>query len=301
MTQLLVRQLPARARELARRLEDLLAGQEDPKLRGLAASVRLADPGEPYRIVATGQYSAGKSTILQALTGDTSIVTGADVTTTEVAEYRWGDVLLVDTPGVQAGLPAHDERAEQALRAADLVLFVVTVDLFDELGARHLRHVAVELGKARDMIVVVNKSGTLSADPAVRVDAVRQALGAGQPVPPVPPVVICDALDFLDARADADPELAAESGFDALPESMNRLVRGSARHARLRRPFDMLRAVVGDTRPLLGEDPAEQTAWSLLSRQRRALLGTRDRVDTVVAARAGELRSAMRVHGRSLR
>ena len=125
--------------------------------------------------MATGQYSAGKSTILQALTGDTSIVTGADVTTTEVAEYRWGDVLLVDTPGVQAGLPAHDERAEQALRAADLVLFVVTVDLFDELGARHLRHVAVELGKARDMIVVVNKSGTLSADP----DGPRRRRAAG--------------------------------------------------------------------------------------------------------------------------
>ena len=99
----------------------------------------------------------------------------------------------------------------------------------------------------------------------------------------------------LTPESNADPELAAESGFDALPESMNRLVRGSARHARLRRPFDMLRAVVGDTRPLLGEDPAEQTAWSLLSRQRRALLGARDRVDTVVAARAGELRSAMRV------
>jgi hypothetical protein len=291
VTQLLVRELPARARALAHRLEDLLAGQEDPKLRALVASVRLGDPGEAYRIVATGQYSAGKSTILRALTGDTAIVTGADVTTTEVAEYRWGDVLLVDTPGVQAGLPAHDERAEQALRAADLVLFVVTVDLFDELGARHLRHVALELGKARDMIVVVNKSGTLGADPTVRAGAVRQALGAGQPMPPV---VVCDALDFLDARADADPELAAESGFDALPESMNSLVRGSGQHARLRRPFEMLRAVVGDARPLLADDPAEQTAWSLLSRQRRALLGTRDRVEAVVASRSGDLRSALR-------
>jgi hypothetical protein len=241
--------------------------------------------------VATGQYGAGKSTILGTLTGDESIVTGADVTTTQVAEYRWGDVLLVDTPGVQAGRPEHDDRAEQALRSADLVLFVVTVDLFDELGARHLRHVAVELGKARDMIVVVNKSGTLHADPAVRVRAVRQALGDG---PLLPPVVICDALDFLDALADDDAELRAESGFDALPDTINRLVRGSGRHARLRRPFDLLRAVVGDALRLLADDPAEQTAWSLLGRQRRALLGTRDRVDTVVAARAGGFGSALR-------
>ncbi|MGZ4666826.1 MAG: GTPase [Frankiaceae bacterium] len=291
MTELLVRQLPGRARALASRLEGVLDSQEDPKLRRLAASVRLGEPGEPYRIVATGQYSAGKSTILRALTGDDSILTGADVTTTGVAEYRWGDVLLVDTPGVQAGLPEHDDRAEQSLRVADLVLFVVTVDLFDELGARHLRHVAIELGKARDMIVVVNKSGTLRADPSIRLGAVQQALGDGRTVPQV---VICDALDFLDALAEADAELRVESGFDALPESMNRLVRDSGRHARLRRPFDMLRAVVSDALQLLADDPAEQTAWSLLSRQRRALLATRDRVDTVAAARSGDFRSALR-------
>jgi len=68
VTELLVRQLPGRARALASRLEGVLDSQEDPKLRRLAASVRLGEPGEPYRIVATGQYSAGKSTILRALT-----------------------------------------------------------------------------------------------------------------------------------------------------------------------------------------------------------------------------------------
>ena len=188
MTDLLVRVLPARAQAINDRLRALLVATESAELIRLSETVTDIEVEAPYRIVTTGQYSAGKSKLLQALTGNAGIVSGADRTTSEVTAYKWGSVLLVDTPGVKAGLAEHDAKAEQALREADLVLFVVTVDLFDDRSAQHLRHVANDLGKLRDMVVVINKSGTLDAAKAIRTDAVMQALGESDVVPPI---VIC--------------------------------------------------------------------------------------------------------------
>ena len=86
----------------------------------------------------TGEYNAGKSSILSALTG-VEIFIDSDIATSDVRSYEWGDVLLVDTPGVKAGRAEHDEIAEIALSEADLVVFVLTVDLFDDVTATHLR------------------------------------------------------------------------------------------------------------------------------------------------------------------
>ena len=130
-------------------------------------------------LVFTGYHSSGKSTLIEALTNRRfDIPIGSGVTTDEVAEYDWdGDVRLVDTPGVHAGRPQHDERAERALQAADLVLFAVPVELFDDTLVAHLRDVLGRLGKSRQTIIVITKAGTMDAAPGHREAAIQQALG----------------------------------------------------------------------------------------------------------------------------
>lgn len=61
------------------------------------------------KLVFVGQYSAGKSSIIKMISGiETEI--GAGITTQESHVYKWNDLEIIDTPGIQTGLRAdHDE------------------------------------------------------------------------------------------------------------------------------------------------------------------------------------------------
>ena len=256
---------------------DLLRSAEDDRIPPLAESLSAARAGEPLRLVVTGEYNAGKSTILQALTGRDDILVDSDVSTSEVTEYQWKSVLLVDTPGVKAGVQEkHDELAEQALRDADLVLFVLTVDLFDDTTSEHLRHVAFELGKRQQLLVAINKSASMKAPPGLRESAVRGVLG---PRGDAVPVVECDARRYLRAVARDDDSSAERSGVPQLSSQLSGIVTGRGEQGRVRRPFDAVIAAIADAEPFLGDDPAEETFRRLLARRRRVVIRSVDRLD----------------------
>ena len=149
MNDLLYHSAPAVARDLSERLVGLIRNLRPDEASRLQRMLTV-DEHERPQMVLTGQYSSGKSTLIEALTdGAYQVPIGSAVTTKEVEVFDWdGLVDLVDTPGVQAGWQEHDERAEEALRSADLVLFTVTVDLFDDRLVEHLRHVTEDLRKA---------------------------------------------------------------------------------------------------------------------------------------------------------
>lgn len=120
----------------------------------------LAD-NQRTRIMLYGAYSAGKSTILNALVGE-EVASMADEPTTEVVtDYRWGDLIVQDTPGVNAPI-AHEAITEDALHGADLILFVLrageqdTQDVYDRL----LRIIA----SGKPILIVLNYE-TRSANP----------------------------------------------------------------------------------------------------------------------------------------
>ena len=53
------------------------------------------------RLAFVGQYSSGKSTIISALTGRKDIKIDANVATDHVSEYKWNNIVLMDTPGIR--------------------------------------------------------------------------------------------------------------------------------------------------------------------------------------------------------
>ena len=152
----LIHELPERAQLLLERAGHAIQRAQSDRVRHLATAL-VGDEEGPIGLVFTGQYNAGKSTLISALTGLRDIVIDSNVATNEVRAYTWGQVHLVDTPGVQAGHAGHDGMAEDAIRDSDLVVFVVSVDLLDDAAVRHLRHVALDLGKRTSMVAVVNK------------------------------------------------------------------------------------------------------------------------------------------------
>ncbi len=245
---LLIQALPELGESVLGRLRDAFRSSSDERISGLLP--RIPSLSGPVRLVATGEYNAGKSSLLKALTG-AEILIHSDVTTSEVHEYSWHHVLLVDTPGVKAGEALHDERAEEALRDADLVIFVITVDLFDDATAAHLRHVAFDLGKLEQMVIVVNKAATMSGAPGVRDAAVREVLGdrwSGA-------LVECDARSSLAAATAPTPDRAAylaERGNQVgLETALNELVTTQANIGRLELPFEAALAAVVDAQPFL--------------------------------------------------
>ena len=110
------------------------------------------------KLVFAGQYSAGKSSILKMLTGRNDIAIGAGITTQKAHSYDWNGLEVVDTPGIHTELrPDHDEISYSAISSADMLVFVVTNELFDSYLAEHFRKLAIDKDKAGEMILVVNK------------------------------------------------------------------------------------------------------------------------------------------------
>lgn len=283
MSDILIHAAQQQAYTLAERLRAAITSIEHPQADGLAGRIdpRLHD--QP-RLVFTGQYSSGKSTLIKALTnGVAQVVIDSDIATDTVTPYDWdGWVTLIDTPGVQTGIDRHDALAESAIAAADLVMFVLTPDLFDDAGIAHLRHVANDLGKRDQLLVVLTEANTMHAAPGIRERAVRAALGPTDNTKM--PFVECDAKDFLRSLDLADaPErqaaYATRSNLHAVREAINQI---TARHgdlARYQQPLQNISALATEAQALITSDPNEAAALSLLARQRASLTARRDRID----------------------
>lgn len=294
MNDLLFHAAPAAVQYLSQRLMELLRqlpSDEGSKFLGLL----VADEHERPRMVLTGQYSSGKSTLIKALTDEAAeVIIDSAVATDRVEVFDWdGLVDLVDTPGVQAGLSEHDRLAEAALRAADLVLFAVTVDLFDDRLVEHLRHITEDLRKAPQLLIVITKGRSLHAVEGVRDAAVRAALGAFSDQVAW---AECDAKTYLDGLHESDPLRATRriqaSGMTELKDAINQIARERGKLARFRVPLQQIALTAGEALAALTDDPNEEAVLTVLARQRRALTNRRGLLDSALDREASEFRSA---------
>jgi len=156
----------------------LLACMEDcagsfRRLRGNAAVGRVLRDG--YRVVIVGRPNAGKSSLLNCLSGEeAAIVTEVAGTTRDILRERINldglPVELVDTAGLRDD-PDRIEaegirRAREALAHADAVLWVQDASCRQELsGAKREYELDEQLPEDIPVVVVRNKSD-LSGDPA---------------------------------------------------------------------------------------------------------------------------------------
>jgi len=109
------------------------------------------------KITFVGQYSAGKSTIISALTNRNDIKIDADIATDMKSEYAWNNILLVDTPGLYTEHKDHDQITYDALKESDLIAFVITSDLFDDLIIQNFIKLAYEKNYKSKMFLIINK------------------------------------------------------------------------------------------------------------------------------------------------
>lgn len=142
----------------------------------LAESIQQLD--ELFLLVVVGEFNAGKSAFINALLGKPLLKEGVTPTTTQINILRYGEeqqrkvisehqhlltlpvdwldeISIVDTPGTNAIIRAHEEITSEFVPRADMVLFITSADRpFTESERIFLERIR-DWGKK--VVVVINK------------------------------------------------------------------------------------------------------------------------------------------------
>ena len=226
----------AKSTELIEKVRNLLDAA-GVKYSGLPVSIYTDN--KPINLIFVGQYGAGKSSILKMLTGHKDIAIGEGITTQQMHTYGWNGVSVIDTPGIHTKIrPDHDEISYAAIANADMLIFVITNELFDSHLAEHFRKLAIERDKAGEMILVVNKMER-GGNTQERQDIIREDLR--KVTTPYTPenlrICFVSAESYIDSLTEEDKDIAEEllerSGYSRFVETLNQFIQEKNIPARL--------------------------------------------------------------------
>lgn len=238
----------------------------------------MAPAAGKLKLVFVGQYSAGKSSIIQMLTGLKTKI-GAAITTQEAGVYPWGDLEIIDTPGIETGIrPDHDERTYEEINHAALLVFVITAEGFDQTMGTHFQKLAQGDKRGRNMVLVVNK---MDRTPSGNTPEQQEVLlgDIGKVIAPLTPAELftsfVSAGDYEEAQTESDAELRAEllkeSGYETLVEHLNAFARERGLSARAAEPVYTLKSVLDAVAGTEEDREAADEAKALLERKARLL------------------------------
>ena len=296
------------ATSLRGRLIDVLESSDDEKVRALVSDVpTMREPkdgnekrGAALTVGFVGQYNAGKSTIISALTGKRDIPIDADICTDKVTAYDWEGIRLLDTPGIHAGYLDHDAVTYRAIDHADLLVFVITNELFDDIMGMHFRSLAFDRDKAQETLLVVNKMGQDPGSATVKrpdLERVMNPLSLDDFR-----TTFIDALSFIEAMDEVESDDRAElleiAAFDGFVSALNSFVQDRGLMGRLTTPMFGIRAVARQGEAYLAVDmPEERAALELLHRKRGLFLSSRVRLRGTLSGRVAAAASDLVAYG----
>lgn len=220
----------------------------------------------PYLVVFVGPFSSGKSSLINALLGERSLLAVGAVPTTdritilrwaeEAGEMRSGDVdtifhpspllrkvSFVDTPGLESVFKEHEETTRRFLHRSDTVVLVMLAT--QAMTQRNLDYLKVLKEYGKNVIVIINQADLLTAEEG---EAVRQyVLDQGQAVlGSKPQVWLMSAKQAMAARAAEpfDEALWQQSGMGKLEAYVDDQLNDVARlRQKLQTPLSITRNV----------------------------------------------------------
>lgn len=258
----------------------------------------------PLNLVFAGQYSAGKSSLIKMLTGIEHIKIGAGVTTSSVTQYQYKSLNIWDTPGILAGeCEQHDTKALEAIAKADLLVYVITNELFDDVVGAAFQDLCFKQGRAKEMMIVINKSESDSADKETKIAGIAQVLE-----PEIPdnfPIVFTDAQSFFDSLDEEDEqdrqELLELSNIESLKKAIDGFVAQRGLYARLTTPLQQLQNLLeSKIDELTISAPLQKGLVSLLTQNRRIFQTNRQNLNKKVEAILDNLSSQIIEQGNKL-
>lgn len=120
------------------------------------------------RIMVFGIYNAGKSSIINELIREDKAKVQDVPTTDRIDIYKWNGYDIADTPGVGAPIE-HEKVTAEALKAADVVLFVMSTTGSNEKAENYVRMKDIADAGKKIIIVLNDKNGDLgNNDPDIQ-------------------------------------------------------------------------------------------------------------------------------------
>ncbi|WFP49304.1 50S ribosome-binding GTPase [Methylomonas sp. EFPC3] len=257
--------------------ESLIAGLDIPEaarqLERLEEARELIGTETPLRLVLLGEFSAGKSSLISALTG-ADVKIDADVCTDTISEYSWQGLTLVDTPGIQAqGVETdHDRIAREATVKADLVLFVITNELFNPRLAAYLKYVLDDtgLGLAKKAAIVVNKIDRETNPTEILLGQIQKVLGPHLDVP----IYFCASSKFTQAKGMTEElrtRFIRQSRINELVYGINQFVDDAGTLGRLTTPLQIVAEMTDLLQAEVADSEDDKNRLELLRRQKKVL------------------------------
>jgi signal recognition particle receptor subunit beta len=299
---------------------ELLSERKEKEIKDIVSDFKqfLSDYKKQVKLTIAfiGQYSSGKSTIIAALTnanfvrkyyenigdekklieiyriGSKELKTGVQITTDKTESYDWQGVLLVDTPGIYAGRPEHDDITLDQISKSDLLVFVIPNELFDPKAGEFFRKVANEMQRVGQMVLVINKMNRETGTPK---DLTKTILQVIEPYHP-DDFYTCfiDANSYLKAQHEKDEEerqfLINESHFNDFVKSLQTLVEKNQLYARLVTPLHRAVDVIQQSLNILTtEDKTSRDFLEILRRKVLILQASKIRLQNSIRAELNKL------------
>ena len=178
------------------------------------------------KVAFIGQYSAGKSTVISALTGRRDIKIDSDIATDKTTSYVWNSVNLVDTPGLFTDRKDHDQITYETIAKADLLVFCLTYMLFDTVTVENFKKLAYDKGYRWKIMLVINKMSDEAGEETEKIANYRQSIA--EALKPFAldefPVCFIDAKDYCEGIDSEDEFLLEISRFYTFINNLNEFV-----------------------------------------------------------------------------
>lgn len=248
---------------------------------------KMINEVEDYRkdgilsVAFVGQYSAGKSTIISAITDKRDIKIDADIATDATSNYYWEGINLIDTPGLFTERKDHDAITYDAIHKADLLVFCLTSMLFDSITVENFKKLAYEKGYRWKMMLVVNKMSDEAGDDEQKIINYSKSLAEALKPYKIDEFTLCfiDAKDYCEGIDTDDDFLIEISRFESFTDALNNFVDSRRSLARLDTPVRIVLSGINDAQICISRDNNEDTAFfEILKRLSRTVNQERERL-----------------------
>jgi ethanolamine utilization protein EutP (predicted NTPase) len=309
-----------RVESLCNKTIELLSERQEKEIKDIVSDFKrsLSEYNKQIKLTIAfiGQYSSGKSTIIAVLTGakfnkkyyegtgnekklievyriaSKELKIGVQITTDKTESYDWEKVLLIDTPGIYAGHPEHDDITLDQISKSDLLVFVIPNELFNPEAGNFFRRVANEMQRVGQMVLVVNKMSRETGTPK---DLTKTILQVIEPYHP-DDFYTCfiDANSYLKAQHEKDDEerqfLINESHLNDFVKSLQTLVEKNQLYARLVTPMHRAVDVIQQSLNILTtEDKTSRDLLEILRRKVIILQASKTRLQNSIRAELNKL------------
>ncbi len=299
--------LSKQIKEVCQQFDDLLSTAKSDEITRLRQTFRSEfkeyQQNKALTVAFVGQYSAGKSTIISALTGRRDIHIDTDIATDKTTSYDWNGIKIIDTPGLFTDRADHDDITYQAIAKADLLVFCLTHMLFDTLTVENFKKLAYTEGYRWKIMLVINKMSAAAGEEDQKITSYRHSLADALKPYSLDEFPICfiDAQDYCEGVDEDDDFLEEVSRFETFITELNQFVKQRSSLTKFDIPIRITLKHLDEAQILFTRNSGEDTAFlEILSRLSRRVQRERERLQTQVKRIALDLLIAINSEGAKL-